>query len=487
MHGWIVASVLCAPVPVPPVALMKEADEAALRAAGLKLETETLLRLVERIGGKPLPAARVKELVAQMGDDSFDKREAAMKALAEAGPPMLPALRAVGGDAEVAARLKRLIATFETEEKLFEPAVRVLLLGAERGTVKRLLALPDAGFRFRWLLEAAAMAERGEAKALGNPGPRRELMAGLGHADEDTRKMSRELLVHVLGPDSFGDLVRLTKSENKWVRANAAMLFVRHQDKPEAAFKAIRPLLKDKEPNVRCWAMMQMCLFCSAKGAVETLIGLLEDSSKCSESDSRTVGSLAASSLNGVKEEDGKRAIAALAGKLGSADRELVRMSLRTLGEIGSRSDRLASSALPHLKKALKSADSDIKQHAAWGLALMRSRGRSAEPALLRALAKEKLGAKPVGPSVIGNILWALREMGATADAAPALINILKSGEADRDEKESAIHALASMKVLPPTAVAALQKAFQDDPVLRVRGEAILKRTGHELANPHRP
>jgi hypothetical protein len=62
-------------------------------------------------------AARIAELIAQLGDDDFDKREAASAALAKFGEPALAALLKAAGaseDAEVRLRAVSLIETIET-------------------------------------------------------------------------------------------------------------------------------------------------------------------------------------------------------------------------------------------------------------------------------------------------------------------------------------------------------------------------------------
>ncbi|MBY0228110.1 MAG: hypothetical protein K2W96_02400 [Gemmataceae bacterium] len=76
MLRWVLLGAILL-FPAPAQAAPTKEDEAEPRAAGIKLETEALLRFVESRAGKPMPAARVKELAAQLGDDSFDKREAA--------------------------------------------------------------------------------------------------------------------------------------------------------------------------------------------------------------------------------------------------------------------------------------------------------------------------------------------------------------------------------------------------------------------------
>jgi len=62
-------------------------------------------------GQKEDAESRIPELIRQLGDEAWDKREAASKALEKIGRPALPALRkaAESEDAEVSARAKRLI------------------------------------------------------------------------------------------------------------------------------------------------------------------------------------------------------------------------------------------------------------------------------------------------------------------------------------------------------------------------------------------
>jgi hypothetical protein len=68
-------------------------------------------------GGPDKEAARVTRLIEQLGDDEFETREAATKALAKVGEPALPALRkasAASADLEVRRRAARLVEVIES-------------------------------------------------------------------------------------------------------------------------------------------------------------------------------------------------------------------------------------------------------------------------------------------------------------------------------------------------------------------------------------
>jgi hypothetical protein len=170
------------------------AEEALLRGAGVKTDGRALLGWL-RPGLDPRHLARVRVLIARLGDDEFtvrEKAEADLRALgAAARPALLEAVRSA--DLEVARRARRCLAALpKVADKGAQRAAVVRLLAVRRpaGTVKTLLAvLPgaDESLRAEVWAALAALAVRG-----GKPHP--ALLAALADADPARRAAATAVL-----------------------------------------------------------------------------------------------------------------------------------------------------------------------------------------------------------------------------------------------------------------------------------------------------
>src|SRR5262245_35557560 len=80
--------------------------EKLLKAADLPTDNDALLQFFKRGGRAPGAGPDIPALIKQLGDDDFDKREAASAALVKAGKAALPDLRkaAASTDREVSRR-----------------------------------------------------------------------------------------------------------------------------------------------------------------------------------------------------------------------------------------------------------------------------------------------------------------------------------------------------------------------------------------------
>ncbi len=180
------------------------ADEETLRAAQVGTDGPALLEYLRNQTPDPARLARVKALVRQLGDDAFEKREEASKALAAAGVIALPYLREAtkSEDREVARRARACLQQLGAGPGVEVPAADVRLLGWKRpaGAAKVLLDyLPAADEAVAREVRAALVAV---AERAGKPDP--DLVRALD--DEDA--VRREAARGVLGKDGGAFLKR---------------------------------------------------------------------------------------------------------------------------------------------------------------------------------------------------------------------------------------------------------------------------------------
>jgi hypothetical protein len=179
-------------------------DERTLKAAKVGTDGPALLEYLRNQAPGPARLARVKALVRQLGDDSFEKREGASKALVAAGVIALPYLReaAKAEDREVARRARACLQQIGGGPGVDVPAAAVRLVGWKRpaGAAKVLLDyLPAADEPVAREVRAAlvAVAERD-----GKPD------ADLVRALDEKEPVKREAARGVLGKDGGAFLKR---------------------------------------------------------------------------------------------------------------------------------------------------------------------------------------------------------------------------------------------------------------------------------------
>jgi hypothetical protein len=180
------------------------ADERALRAAKVGTNGPDLLEYLRNQTPAPARLAKVKVLVRQLGDDAFEKREEASKALVAAGVIALPLLRAAaeGEDREVVRRARECLKQIGTGPGVEVSAAAVRLVGWKRpaGAARVLLDyLPAADQPVAREVRAAlvALAERD-----GKPDP------DLVRAVDDKDAVKREAARGALGKDGGAFLKR---------------------------------------------------------------------------------------------------------------------------------------------------------------------------------------------------------------------------------------------------------------------------------------
>ena len=123
-------------------------DEATLRAAHVAADGPGLLEFFRQRTLSDAERQQLAAWVRQLDDDDFDTREHASAALADFGPPALPALRkaAAGPSLEAARRARRCLQGIDPDSPdLTAAAARLLALRKPAGAAAALLAyLPDA-------------------------------------------------------------------------------------------------------------------------------------------------------------------------------------------------------------------------------------------------------------------------------------------------------------------------------------------------------
>ncbi len=187
------------------------ADEALLKAAGLGTDGPALLEFFRKRTVSPDDEKRAAELVAQLGDEQYARREQATRQLKALGQAALPALRraAQTGDAEVKRRARDCVSSIEAGRRpeLAGAAARLLAARAPAGAVPALLAYlpaaPDADVEEEARLALLALTAKagkpddGVVAALGDKAPARRAAAALAvgcTGTEEQRRPVRRLL-----------------------------------------------------------------------------------------------------------------------------------------------------------------------------------------------------------------------------------------------------------------------------------------------------
>jgi hypothetical protein len=179
------------------------ADEQALKTARIETNGPSLLECIRRRIAAPLDADKVRALIRQLGDDSFEIREKASQALIALGEPAVPFLQAAAKstDLEVARRAERCLqaiikdpARRQTEAATTIAAIRLLTKKKPPGTTEALLALSsqpssveierEIRFALRILGKSDGQPDPVLAKAMEDKDPRRRQAAAeaLGRA-----------------------------------------------------------------------------------------------------------------------------------------------------------------------------------------------------------------------------------------------------------------------------------------------------------------
>jgi hypothetical protein len=227
------------------------ADEQVLKTARIESDGPALLEYFRRGIATPLDLDKVKALIRQLGDDSFEVREKATQALIAIGEPAVPFLQqaAKSTDLEVVRRAERCLqaivkdpAQHEKETATSIAAARMLARKKPAGAAEALLAyLPRAsnpeverevGFALRVLAKSNGAPEPALVKALEDKDSRRRLAAAEALGRVLPSPGSRLLLPDVKYPMK-GVVLRDGKKFMDWEVLE--VIFLNHIDDKEFA------------------------------------------------------------------------------------------------------------------------------------------------------------------------------------------------------------------------------------------------------------
>jgi HEAT repeat protein len=208
---------MAADVPMP-----SAEDEKVLREAGIGNDGASLLAFLASRTLTPAVRTRAAALIRQLGDDEFDRRQAASAALLELGPVVLPVLEPAlrDEDLEIRTRATRLVESLRRRDDLAVAgaAVRALALRAPPGSARALLAyLANSGEyeidNIRLALQRVAVRD-GKVDAA--------LLAALRDTDPLHRRVAIDVVASA-GRDYFPLVRALLTDSDASVRLRAAL------------------------------------------------------------------------------------------------------------------------------------------------------------------------------------------------------------------------------------------------------------------------
>ena len=225
------------------------ADEQALKTARIETNGPSLLEYMRRRIAAPLDADKVRALIRQLGDGSFEIREKATQALIALGEPAAPFLQpaAKSTDLEVARRAERCLqaiikdpARRQTEAATTIAAIRLLAKKKPPGTTEALLAFfsqpssveieCEIRFALRILGKSDGQPDPVLAKAMEDKDPRRRQAAAEALGRAPLPPGSRLLLPDVKYPMK-GAVFRDGKKFMDWEVLD--VIFLNHIDDKE--------------------------------------------------------------------------------------------------------------------------------------------------------------------------------------------------------------------------------------------------------------
>src|SRR5262245_9886795 len=206
-----------------------KSDEQTLKSAGIGSEGPALLAYLRKAVEADGAAARIKDLVKQLGDANLEKRESATAELTKLGAPAVPYLRQAlrNGDAESRDRAQRCLKEVDKDPGDAVPLAVLRLLAERRpeGAAELLLAyLP--------LVSDDALADevRATLAAVGfrDGRPQKVLVDALADKDPEIRATAAEIIGK--RPAHFADVKRLLKDSDPVVRLRAAQVLADLRD-----------------------------------------------------------------------------------------------------------------------------------------------------------------------------------------------------------------------------------------------------------------
>ena len=225
------------------------ADEQALKAARVENSGPALLEYIRRRVAAPIDGEKIRALIRQLGDDSFETREKATQALIAQGEPAVPFLQAAlkSTDLEVVHRAERCLQTIvkDPTRRAAETAttmavIRMLTKQKPSGATETLLAFfsqsmsaeieREIRFALRMLAKSAGQPDPVLTKALEDKDPRRRHAAAEALGRVPLPPSSRLFLPDVTYPMK-GAVLRDGKKFMDWEVLE--VIFLNHIDDKE--------------------------------------------------------------------------------------------------------------------------------------------------------------------------------------------------------------------------------------------------------------
>jgi hypothetical protein len=227
----------------------RDADERALREAGVGTDGAALLQFFKSRTVNSADRDTIAALIKRMGDDSFDEREKASAGLIEIGPRAEPQLREAAernNDAEVRRRAEECLALLAkgSDPALLAAAARTLGARKPTGAAEALLAyLPNAPGE--GVVDEVCGALAAVAVSGGKPDP--ALLKALDDKLPARRAAAAVALVRAGAKEQLADVRKLLKDSESSVRLRVAVALALAREKE--AVPALIDLLADLKPG----------------------------------------------------------------------------------------------------------------------------------------------------------------------------------------------------------------------------------------------
>jgi HEAT repeat protein len=224
--------------------------KSTLRQSGIEPTADGVARYLEDLHPNEETLDRLKNLIEELGNEDFYRREAAMKELLRL-PASSPELfqEAIGtGDAEVRWRAVELLKQGNNRtDQMLHAAFQLI----RHENLPDLLPLVIRAIPYcseTYIREEAVRT----LKVITRPDDAPMLQAALQEKNPETQQIALETLEHVIGDDADPDLLPFLKAENKSIRLTAARALANHGHRE--ALPVLVDLLAAEDLEVRAKA-----------------------------------------------------------------------------------------------------------------------------------------------------------------------------------------------------------------------------------------
>jgi HEAT repeat protein len=239
-------------------------DQATLERAGLTANGKSLLDFLHHRTLKEDARDKIAALIKQLGDDHFDVREKASRALVELGPIVRPQVQEAlkERDLEIRRRAERVLQLTDSrnEALLVQAVLRQLGRTAPAGTVEALLAyLPNTEDPETVDLVISVLGRAGLKDGKGDP----VLLKALAHKHPLIRGAAGDALRSSRSPEVRAEVRKLLKDPDRDVRRRVALALFEARDKE--AVPHLIDLLEELSPEDRYQVEERLLLLAGAK------------------------------------------------------------------------------------------------------------------------------------------------------------------------------------------------------------------------------